>query len=552
MSKLPWLKKLKKTDPDIPVRTPIPFGNVSNGEIFIPKNKARALMEKLVLERAETQSRRLGMDRREFLASSMGFATCLAVINQVSGCSSDNGDGTTNVDPDEARDAAGKRQCGDAPFIVPKAATCEPSNFLDHDYFVFDIQTHSFDDGEWREKNLAIVDFLSNEFGSCGEPEVLDCYSRNRYAELMFVDSTTTMAVITSWPANTCEGEKTIGCGLPLSNQGMRDLRDWLNNRAMSERVVNQIQVMPNDRWLLQKDIMTMTSEDPAWSAVSWKCYPAWKSDSYLPNGLPSGYFLHDDLGQAFIQHGLDLCIPNFAIHKGLAIPGFDVEHNQSIDIGPAAKMFPDANFIVYHSSINAGCAVTGNGLLPEAECSELIPFDPNDQEPRGANQLIKSMIDNGIGPNENVFAELGTAWLFAMLGGADTQMHLIGKLLKYVGEDNVLWGTDAILVGTPQGQIGAFLNLQITDEFQNRYQYPALTDEIKRKILGLNAARIFRIDPEKARCRADASMFAAVKRQVDGELGPNRWAAKAPLGPRSPGEFLRYAREHIAKKIPG
>ena len=39
-----------------------------------------------------------------------------------------------------------------------------------------------------------------------------------------------------------------------------------------------------------------------------------------------------------------------------------------------------------------------------------------------------------------------------------------IGKLLKHVGEDNVLWGTDSIWYGSPQDQIQAFRTFQIAD----------------------------------------------------------------------------------------
>jgi uncharacterized protein len=552
MPKYPWFRMRKKTEPELPLRLPMTLGGVSNGEIFIPKTKFHRLVEKLTFERAEIGAKRHGIDRREFLASSMGFATCLAVMNEIEGCSSNGG--TTNLAPGE------KLVCNDKPWIVPTEATCAESDYLTGSEFIFDIQTHSFDQGEWREKNSAVVDFLANSLGvaqralaGCTDPEILDCYNRNHYGELMFVQSDTSMAVITSWPANTCEGDKQIGCGLPLSNEGMKELRDWLNTQAMSQRCVNQIQVMPNDRWSLQKDIMTQCMQDPAWRAISWKAYPAWKSDSYKPNGLPSGYFLNDDLGSAFIQHGLDLCVPNFAIHKGLAIPGFDVEHNQTIDVGPAAKNFPKANFIIYHSGINAGCQVTGSGLALEAgPCDESKEFAPNDDNPSGLNQLIKSLLDNGIKPNTNVFAELGTAWLFVSGAGANVTQHFMGKLLKYIGEDNIVWGTDSILVGSPQSQIMSMRAFSITQEYQDKYQYPALTDDIKKKIFGLNAARIFRIDPDLHRCKVDASKFAMVKRQMDGEFGPNRWAMTQPLGPRTPQEFLRYAREMIAKKTPG
>ena len=40
-----------------------------------------------------------------------------------------------------------------------------------------------------------------------------------------------------------------------------------------------------------------------------------------------------------------------------------------------------------------------------------------------------------------------------------------MGKLLKHVGEDNVLWGTDSIWYGSPQDQIQAFRSFQIADE---------------------------------------------------------------------------------------
>jgi hypothetical protein len=39
---------------------------------------------------------------------------------------------------------------------------------------------------------------------------------------------------------------------------------------------------------------------------------------------------------------------------------------------------------------------------------------------------------------------------------------HLLDKLLRYVSEDNVLWGTDSIWYGSPQDQIQAFRRFKI------------------------------------------------------------------------------------------
>jgi hypothetical protein len=105
----------------------------------------------------------------------------------------------------------------------------------------------------------------------------------------------------------------------------------------------------------------------------------------------------------------------------------------------------------------------------------------------------------------------------------------MLGKLMKYVGEDNVVWGTDSIWYGSPQEQITAFLQFQISEAFQTQYGYPALTMERKRKILGLNAARIYGIDAAATRCQIDGTELAQFKRALDAEFGRYRWAFEEP-----------------------
>ena len=90
-----------------------------------------------------------------------------------------------------------------------------------------------------------------------------------------------------------------------------------------------------------------------------------------------------------------------------------------------------------------------------------------------------------------NVYAELGTTW-FNLARSLDDAAHVLGKLLVHLGPERILWGTDSIWYGSPQGQIDAFRAFTITDEFQERFGYPAITDETKRLILGANAARLY------------------------------------------------------------
>jgi hypothetical protein len=555
MARFPWLKLRKKTEEELPFEPPIWMGNHSNGEYFHTQTPAEAKMREMILQKADDQSRYLGMDRREFLASTMGMATTLAVINQVTGCKgSDEGNGNLN---------------STAPYVTPVEACSDETNVLDADKeFIFDIQTHSFDDGEWREKNIVYPTFLNFMFsGGCSDvmkPKLnrasgVDCMDRNRYGELMFVDSDTSMTVITSWPAASCFPERELlgnaagACGLPLSNEAMRDLRDWFNTTAMSERVINQVQVMPNDVIERQIDGMHAAMEDPNWRAGSWKAYPAWRSDTYpSSNGQARGYFLTDPIGHKFIQTGLSLGVPNFAVHKGLPIPGFDVEHNFPWDIGPISVDYPEANFVVYHSAISAGYGDDPLSAL-STPATETGPYDPDapKESLKGTDTLLRSLQDSGVMPGSNVYAELGSAWSNVMRNAVNAQ-HFMGKLLKHVGEDNICWGTDCILGGSPQAQIEAFRLFTITPEFQQMYGYPELTPAIKKKIFGLNAAKFYRIDPEKARCKMDTSQFAMLRREIDGELGDRRWTVKPPLGPTTRREFMNMARINRAKGSPG
>ena len=122
----------------------------------------------------------------------------------------------------------------------------------------------------------------------------------------------------------------------------------------------------------------------------------------------------------------------------------------------------------------------------------------------RGVDTLIKSVETNGIGRNANVYAELGSTWRFVMRDPT-TAAHLLGKLLKHIGEDNVLWGTNSIWYGSPQDQIQAFRSFQIAPALIEAHGYPELTPSLKRKVFGLNGARVYGIDVTERRQRTEA-----------------------------------------------
>ena len=220
-------------------------------------------------------------------------------------------------------------------------------------------------------------------------------------------------------------------------------------------------------------DLESMDELAERWRVSAWKTYTQWGPDG-------RGFFMDDEPGLAMIERARRLGVRNIAIHKGLPFGPRSYEHSTCVDIGRVARRFPDVNFLIYHSGFVAG--------RPEG------PYDPARSD--GVDALITSLREHGVAPGSNVYAELGSTWRFVMRD-PDSAAHLLGKLLRYVGEDNVLWGTDSIWYGSPQDQIQAFRTFQISDALAERHGYPKLTPSLRAKVFGLNALRVYPMPPE-------------------------------------------------------
>jgi len=75
-----------RADTAEPLRSPIPPRMVSHGEYMpIPQTEQQKLVESRLDELSESASRKLGVSRRQFLASSGGMAAALLAMNEVFG-----------------------------------------------------------------------------------------------------------------------------------------------------------------------------------------------------------------------------------------------------------------------------------------------------------------------------------------------------------------------------------------------------------------------------------------------------------------------------------
>jgi hypothetical protein len=167
------------------------------------------------------------------------------------------------------------------------------------------------------------------------------------------------------------------------------------------------------------------------------------------------------------------------AMDEKAQVPRLEYDYSSPRDMGPAARANPDLTFLVYHGGFEGGVAEG--------------PYNPDD--PKGVDRLIKSHQDAGFRPNEgNLYAEMGSLWRYFM-SRPDEAAHVMGKLLKYFGEERIMWGTDSIWYGSPQWQIEALRRFQIPERLIATHGYAQLTPAIKSQIFGLNAARLFQVD---------------------------------------------------------
>jgi len=478
-------------DPD-GLRLPIKIDTTSNGEFVpVPLSAANLHGNRLALEQATRNARHVNQLRRRFMISACGAATTLIALNQAN--------------------AAAGRLGGF--FELPADAAFDPAlaeATLGGDEFIFDVQGHYVDPtGKW----LAQIPEFARPFAGLpkadcelGEGDAergyLDCLGPDEFVKDVFLDSDTDLMVLSFVPS-TAEAE-------PVTIEAADATRRIVDALEGSQRLLLHGRVNPNQPGDLER--MDKLAED--WGVSAWKTYT-----QFGPGG--KGYFLTDDVGLALIEKARALGVKVICIHKGLPLSANSYEHSQCSDIGPVARLFPDVTFIVYHSGYVAG--------QPERA------FEPGAGRD-GVDTLIQSLVNNGVGPGSNVYAELGSTWRFLMRE-PDDAAHAMGKLFKYVGETNVLWGTDSIWYGSPQDQIQAFRAFQIAPALREKHGYPEITPALRAKIFGRNALKVYAIDP--ALLKKHLAQDRVTHERIAARAEPD--PAFVTYGPRTRREFVTF-----------
>lgn len=492
-----WIRKCD-LDAEAPEQLPIPSRFVSNEEFIPPpQTEKQKQYEARCLQIADEAAKKQGMDRRHFLRTGSGMAAALVALNEVFGRSYE-------VDAAEVYD----QQAFEEKW--PK------------DQFIFDVQTHHVDVAKkWYEntgegRSIRTFFLLLRPQAGGDMDKAVEMLNRAHYVKEIFGDSQTVLAIISGVPSRTWDKN-------PLPPDEMVATRKFVNDLAGSQRVLSHGLLRPN---LGLKELDEMERQVKDLKIDAWKMY----------TGAELGekpWFLDDEkVAYPFWERTKKLGIKNCCVHKGLPLSAFNEKGCYPGDVDKAAKDWPDLNFIVYHSGYRG--PTTGLTSWISRGTGEKVndPKKDDPQEIPWTSELIRACQRN---PHlKNIYFELGGTFNIMSQANPELAMHFFGQLLKVVGPERILWGTDSIWNGSPQSQIERFRRLKIKDELIEKYGYPQLTSAVKEKILGLNAARLFGIDPKAKRAAIKADKLTQLRDNYRDRFEPSNtqygWVWNGPI----------------------
>jgi len=448
-----WIRK-SELDAWLDRYLPVPTQAVSNEEFNpIPQTPEQKRVEDEIIAGAARHAQLTGIDRRKFLRSSCGMALAFAAMNTVFG------------------------RC----FRVEAAELLEPAavDANKTKFFIFDVQTHHVampDEIPHVDTAFLNAIFSLRETARSMNPALKDrapkpedLYLEN-YIKEVFLDSDTDVVAISALPGSSEDSDI-------LTPEVIYRSRSWINQVTSSPRVISHGYFSPD---LGAQNIEYMHAQLEKIKIEAWKGYTGW------PRAKGVDRWRMDDEKNAY--PALDFArkngIHHICLHKGLPFPG-DPDRWSPMDVPKAAVDHPDMNFLIYHSGFR-----DVEEVLPAArdrfQKSSYVPWTSDLCAWKKKNPQVK-----------NIYMEIGSTFALMVSASPVLAAHVIGMIIDAFGVDHMLWGTDSIWWGSPQWQIEAFRRLEMPGDLLERYGWKPLTDDVKRQIFGLNAARVYGVDPK-------------------------------------------------------
>jgi predicted TIM-barrel fold metal-dependent hydrolase len=499
------IAKCARADEGDPFPSPVPTRMVSNGEYMpAPQTEKQKRVEARIQELSEHASRKLGVDRRRFLKSTGGMAAAFLAMNEVFGRFFD-------VNPIEMFEAEAYAQTG-----TPR------------DIFVFDDQLHFVrgtrgavgmglrslsqgpSSGAPRNPNNPknLPDEQGNVWGVwnpaiVGLPNTPDNFLIGQFIKDVYLDSQVTVGLLSNVTASvvSIDGQpnrpprnaREAAAGEMLTAAQTAAGRNFVNEISGSTRMLAHglLYVGKGNLDFIQEQIEQNKPD-------SWKGYNISNAAKVDDDPMsPMRQWRHDDEAVAYptfeaiekayrTQRAQKPGFNNICVHKGLSTAApVRPEIGHPADLPKAARDWPNLNFITYHSCIQPPFFMYD--ALQEVRAGKLRNGVP-DISWTTEYALLAA-------PFRNCYAEIGTTWASSIVTFPTLAAHIMGQLMKFVGPDRIVFGSDSVWYGSPQWQIDAMWRFQIPEDMRKKYGYPEITQQDKRKILGLNSAKLYGIN---------------------------------------------------------
>lgn len=469
------LSRLRPAE-DAAAATPLPMQVVSSDEFMpIPQTPRQKQVERRLNELAEEHGRKQGLDRRGFFRTGAGMAAAFLAMNEVYGP-------VYGVSRAEA--------------ATPGAAEANRAQYKDQ--FVMDVHTHFLRDDTRLEGFVRAREAVGKAGWNpdlVGRPQTLEDLKYANWFKEVFLDSDTDVALISGAPS---EDKRDWF----LTNEMKRDARAKVNQAAGSRRCLSHMIFAPGyDGWMEEVD-RSLEQDKPD----SAKGYTV--GDNTNKHLARRPWRMDDEkLVYPFYEKLLRAGVDIVCVHKGL-FPPSTAERFPALlpfagvdDLGKAARDWPQIRFVIYHSAFRwtgAGNATRG---LAQFEATGRVEW---------TSDLAEIPAKYGV---SNVYGDLGQ--IFAQTTVVEPRLcaALLGILVKGLGADHVVWGTDAVWTGSPQWQIEALRRIEIPEDMARKHGFTPLgaaDGPVKTAILGANSAKMYRYDVRKAGLGTDR--FAAAK----------------------------------------
>jgi predicted TIM-barrel fold metal-dependent hydrolase len=458
---------------------PIPTQTVSSDEYYpAPQTARQREVEARIKTLGGELARRHEMSRRRFFATASGMAAAFVVMNDVYGRLFD----------------ASRAEAADKDMAAERAKALK-------DQFIMDCHTHFLRD-DTRIKTFVLQRQAVGKAGwnpaLVGTEQTIEDLKFANYYKEVFLDSDTKVALLSGAPSD-------IPQDWFLTNEMKAEARARVNREANSRRMLSHAIFTPGQPGWLEAVDHAIVDLKPD----SFKGYTI--GDNTNKNISKYPWRLDDEkLVYPFYERALKAGLVNICIHKGLFPPSVEKQfphllaHSDVRDVGKAARDWPKLNFIIYHG----GYRFAGGGRVEDAW---------EQFERTGRIEWVTDLADV---PSKygvtNVYADVGQ--LFAQTTVADprTTAAMMGQLVRGLGAERVVWGSDAIWTGSPQWQIEALRRLEIPEDMQKKYGFKPLgpaDGPVKSAIFGETNARLYKYE---RRAALAGDRFAALKQEYE------------------------------------